>query len=257
MEDNQNNNNVQNAEQSQGVDTSNISVKENVSGGLTAEVNPIGDPMEDSETPEESKENNEQENAEEDNKPAENLEADITNQKKAEEDLKEDLKNKGVDFDALSSEYNNNGELSEESLKALEKAGYPKTVVDMYLKGLQATTERYIAQVKSYAGGDEGYNQLVSFLKTQSQDTIDEFNESIKSGNLGRVHLVIKGLQAEMTSKYGTTNKTIMGNGGANSNPEGYTSMEQMTKDMSDPRYQVDPKFTREVMRKIKNATIF
>ena len=30
-----------------------------------------------------------------------------------------------------------------------------------------------------------------------------------------------------------------------------------MTKDMSDPRYQKDPKFTREVMQKIKNATIF
>ena len=61
---------------------------------------------------------------------------------------------------------------------------------------------------------------------------------------------------SKMNKTYGTANPTIMG-GAANAAAEGYTSMEQMTKDMSDPRYQVDPKFTRSVMMKIKNATIF
>lgn len=252
-EENQTNN--EQTQEQQTVDTSNISVKENAGGGLTAEVTPMGDPMEDTETPEETKENETQDNSAADQ--TKSIEAEVAEQQKAEEDLKNDLKSKGVDFNSLAEEYNNSGELSEESLKALEKAGYPKTVVDVYLKGLQATTERFVSQVKSFAGGEDGYTQLISFLRSQPQTKVDAFNAAIKTGNLGQIQLAINGIKAEMTTKYGTANPTVMGNGSANNNPTGYTSMEEMTKDMSDPRYQVDPKFTREVMRKIKNATIF
>ena len=135
-EENQTNN--EQTQEQQTVDTSNISVKENAGGGLTAEVTPMGDPMEDTETPEETKENETQDNSAAEQ--TKSIEAEVAEQQKAEEDLKNDLKSKGVDFNSLAEEYNNSGELSEESLKALEKAGYPKTVVDVYLKGLQATT---------------------------------------------------------------------------------------------------------------------
>lgn len=252
-EENQTNN--EQTQEQQTVDTSNISVKENAGGGLTAEVTPMDDPMEDTETPEETQENETQDNSAAEQ--TKSIEAEVAEQQKAEEDLKNDLKSKGVDFNSLAEEYNNSGELSEESLKALEKAGYPKTVVDVYLKGLQATTERFVSQVKSFAGGEDGYTQLISFLRSQPQTKVDAFNAAIKTGNLGQIQLAINGIKAEMTTKYGTANPTVMGNGSANNNPTGYTSMNEMTKDMADPRYQVDPKFTREVMRKIKNATIF
>ena len=254
MEDKQNQNEQQTQEQS--VDTSNITIKDNGGGGLTAEVEPkMDNPMDDVETPEKNEETNgnEQENSTD----TKSVEDDVAHQQQAEKDIKNDLESKGVNFDDLAAEYNKNGELSEDSLKSLEKAGYPKSVVDAYINGLKATTEKFVSQVKSFAGGEEGYEQLVSFLKTQPQSTIDAFNQSIQSGNLGQIQLTINGIKAEMTNKYGTANKTIMGNGSANMNPNGYTSMAEMTKDMSDPRYQTDPKFTREVMRKIKNASIF
>ena len=97
---------------------------------------------------------------------------------------------------------------------------------------------------------------MTEFIKTQPQSVIDAFNSTIATGNLGQIELTIGGLMTKMTKTYGTSNPTIMG-GAANATAEGYTSMEQMTKDMSDPRYQVDPKFTRSVLMKIKNANIF
>ena len=162
-----------------------------------------------------------------------------------------------MDFDALADEYSNNGALSEKSMESLKKAGYPESVVNAYLNGLQALSDRFTSTVKGYAGGDEGYGKLVEFLKTQPQEIIDAYNKTIQTGNLGQIRLTIDGLTSKMTRAYGTANPTVMGNGSAHANAEGYTSMEQMTKDMSDPRYQVDPKFTREVYQKIRNATIF
>ena len=185
------------------------------------------------------------------------LEDDMNNQKKAEEELKVDLKDKGVDFDALADEYSNNGALSDKSMESLKKAGYPESVVNAYLNGLQALSDRFTNTVKGYAGGDEGYGKLVEFLKTQPKEVVDAYNKTVQTGDLGQIRLTIDGLNAKMTRAYGTSNPTVMGNGSAHANAEGYTSMEQMTKDMSDARYQVDPKFTREVYQKIRNATIF
>lgn len=214
-------------------------------------VDPLAEPKEPEDKPE----------APEDNKAEaedpKTLEDDLKNQTKAEDDLKADLKNKGVDFDALSEEYDKNGSLSEKSLEALKNAGYPKSVVDAYLNGLQALTDRFVNTVVSYAGGEEQFSRLTEFIKTQPKDVVDAYNATIQTGNLGQIKLMMDGLASQMTKAYGTANRTVMGNGSAHANVEGYTSMEQMTKDMNDPRYQVDPKFTRSVYEKIRNATIF
>lgn len=229
-------------------------VVKTTNGVTTAEVQPV-DPLAEPQAEEEKP--SETEKAEEDKKDTDNLEADITNQKQAEEDIKDDLSKKGVDFDALADEYATNGELSEKSMEALNKAGYPQAMVNAYLNGLQALSDRFTSTVKSYAGGEDGFKSITEYIKTQPKEVIDAYNKTIQSGNLGQIHLMIDGLKANMTKSYGTANPTLMGNGSANNAPEGYTSMEAMTKDMADPRYQVDPAFTRKVYMKIKNATIF
>lgn len=232
----------------------NITVHENGSGGLTAEVetvDPMADPEESEEKPAEKPEAKAEDDA------TNNIEEDLKKQEETQKDLKADLATKGVDFDAVAAEFDKNGSLSAESLEALNKAGYPKSVVDAYINGLQATQERFVSTVQSYAGGADNYKQLISFVQTQPKEVVEAYNASIQSGNLGQIKLAIIGLQSQMTKTYGTSNPSILGNGSAKEAPNGYTSMEQMTKDMSDPRYQKDPKFTREVMQKIKNATIF
>lgn len=220
---------------------------------VTASVESV-DPMADPKSTEENAQSNESTT---DTKESDShLQADIENQQKADTDAKATLESKGVDFDKLAEEYSNDGKLSDESMKILKEAGFPESVVNAYLSGLEAINERFATQVKGFAGGDDGYQKLTEFIKTQPQSVIDAYNSTIATGNLGQIELTIGGLMSKMAKTYGTSNPTIMG-GVANSNAEGYTSMEQMTKDMSDPRYQVDPKFTRSVMMKIKNATIF
>ena len=226
-----------------------IIVKTTESGG-TAEVVHT-DPAAETEAPQEV---TPEAKSEEDSK---SLEADIEKQQKTEVDLKNDLDSKGVNFDDLAKEYDKNGELSADSLAALEKAGYPQSVVDAYLNGLQATADRFVSNVKAMAGGDTGYKELTEYIKTQPQGTIDAFNAAIQTGNMGQIQLAIAGLKAQMTTKFGTANRTIMAGQAGAGTPAGYTSSAQMTKDMSDPRYQNDPVFTKEVMRKIQYATFF
>ena len=234
----------------------NIEVKDNGST-LTAEVTPI-DPMATQEDPKNSEnpEDKPEEDKNSEDKPAVDEQTAFDTQVERDNEIKNDLAKHNIDFDALGEEYQNNGELSKESIDKLEKAGYPKAMVDAYLDGLQATTEKFVNRIYSMAGGKENYEKIIGFIKTQPESVINAYNATITQGNLNQIELALNGIKAQMKTAYGTSNPTLMG-GVATSTAEGYTSMEQMTKDMADPRYQVDPKFTRSVMMKIKNATIF
>lgn len=234
----------------------NIEVKDNGST-LTAEVTPI-DPMAAQEDPKNSEnpEDKPEEDKNSEDKPNVDEQTAFDTQVERDNEIKNDLAKHNIDFDALGEEYQKNGELSKESLDKLEKAGYPKAMVDAYLNGLQATTEKFVNRIYSMAGGKENYEKIIGFIKTQPESVINAYNATITQGNLNQIELALNGIKAQMNAAYGTSNPTLMG-GAATSTAEGYTSMEQMTKDMADPRYQVDPKFTRSVMMKIKNATIF
>ena len=234
----------------------NIEVKDNGST-LTAEVTPI-DPMAAQEDPKNSEnpEDKPEEDKNSEDKPDGDEQTAFDTQVERDNEIKNDLAKHNIDFDALGEEYQKKGELSKESIDKLEKAGYPKAMVDAYLDGLQATTEKFVNRIYSMAGGKENYEKIIGFIKTQPESVINAYNATITQGNLNQVELALNGIKAQMKTAYGTSNPTLMG-GAATSTADGYTSMEQMTKDMADPRYQVDPKFTRSVMMKIKNATIF
>lgn len=189
--------------------------------------------------------------------PQASLEQDFQKQQSTEQEVKTALKESGIDFDALAAEYDKDGALSAESLTALEKAGYPKAVVDAYLAGLDALADRYVQEVKTLAGGEENYARLIQFIGSQPQNVIDGFNAAIQTGNIAQIQLVIGGIQAAMTKQYGTANPSVMVGAQGAGTPTGYQTTAEMTKDMSDPRYQTDPAFTQEVYRKIQYSSLF
>ena len=190
-------------------------------------------------------------------KPAPTPEQDFQRQQSAEQEVKTALEKSGIDFDALAAEYEKDGALSADSLAALEKAGYPKAVVDAYLAGLDALADRYVQEVRNIAGGEENYTRLIQFLGTQPTNIIDGFNAAIRSGNIAQITLAIRGVEAQMTAAYGTSNPSVLAGAQGAGTPTGYQTTAEMTKDMSDPRYQTDPAFTQEVYRKIQHSSLF
>lgn len=184
-----------------------------------------------------------------------NVQETINKHLEAEKDLKSDLSSKGIDWDALTKEYDEKGELSKETLDALDKAGYPKSVVDNYISGLDALSEKFVNEVKGFAGGDKGYNEVISYLQKQPDSVKKDFNDVIESGNLGAIKLVIKGIQSEMKATYGTSNPTMMRGQASRATQVGFATQDDMVKAMSDPRYGVDKKYTNEVYAKVAKTS--
>lgn len=180
---------------------------------------------------------------------AQSVEQDVKDQLQAQEDVKADLKTKGVDFDALSTEYEENGKLSAESLKALEEAGYPKSAVNAFIKGFEATVQGYAKAVFDLAGGEKEYGRMCEFIKGLGQNEVDAFNSAINNGNLTQLGAMIEGYKARMTIKYGTANRSILGSGVGVVSQGGFNSKDAMIKAMNDPRYGSDMAYTEKVQR--------
>lgn len=199
----------------------------------------------------------EQQKKEEAPKAEQTSEQQIANAHESIDAVEKDLTTKGVNFSDLEAEYMNNGTLSPESYQTLETAGYPKAVVDGVLAGWEAASARFVNDVYALAGGQEEFARIQQFVSAQSPDVVQAFNATLDTENLAQIRMTLEGLKGQMTRAYGTQRPSIIGGNAPALNVQGYETTADMVKDMSDPRYQTDPKYTREVYRKVKYSKLF
>lgn len=188
------------------------------------------------------------------------IEQKVADLKSSEDSLKDDLKTKGVDFETAVSEYNEKGVLSDATMDALAKAGYPKAVVEGFIKSRQILETQYTSAVYEAAGGEEAYSRMTQWAAANlSKADIEAFNSAIDSGNLGTVKLIMGGMRSAMgealTQKHGTNNPSVLG-GPATTNPTGgFADKAEMVKAMSDKRYCRDPQYTKLVESRMAKTT--
>ena len=177
------------------------------------------------------------------------LQEEVDKHSKAVNSIKEDLKSKGVDFNSAVKEYEKTGSLSEETVEALNKAGYPPEVIEAFIEGRVAMEEKFTKAIYESAGGEKEYRTIVNWASQNlSKKSIDAFNRAIDNNNINAITLMLDGMKAKMVAKMGTANKSIHGGASAPKNsPKGYSTKTEMIKAMSDPRYGRDYEYTRMV----------
>jgi hypothetical protein len=179
------------------------------------------------------------------------LQKDLDNRKQSTDDAKKLLADKKIDFNALQNEYDTNGHLTEDTFKKLEDAGFPRSVVNSYVAGLEAQAERYTNAVYGFAGGKEEYGKLTDFVKTQGNEQVNAFNKIIELGDVATCKMYIEGIKAQMVAKHGTSNPTLLGKASAPA-VEGYQNAGEMIEAMSDKRYGYDANYTKAVQAKLQ-----
>lgn len=208
----------------------------------------------DEEAPKEETPDEEPQEGTEDTKDSEEASLDTQRESndKAIEALGKDLISKGVDFLGAIEEYQNNGELSQKTYEALEKAGYPKEVIQGFVETRKAIDNKYAQDVMNHVGGEKDFRELQTWMKGNlSKAELDAYNEAVNSDNLNAVKLILDGIQAKRVAKQGTRRATLMGNVASKSAPKGFSGRDEMIKAMSDPRYGIDRAYTISVERKM------
>lgn len=172
----------------------------------------------------------------------------------ADDVLEKDLTSKGVDFKAIEDEYLQNGALSNETQQQLEQAGYPKEIIDNYIRNVEREANAFVSTVKGFVGGEQDWDTFVSFVQSQGDNAITLMNDAINTGNLAIVEATVGHLKTQMVNAYGTNNPTLMSGGSATGSvQEGFASSYEMQQAMSDVRYGRDRAYTQMVEQKVIN----
>lgn len=189
-------------------------------------------------------------------KPADAPKADAPPVDANEQKTAEELQSKGLDLYEFSNEFAKSGGLSEESYEKLEKAGYPRNIVDQYVEGQKARAALYESEVKSVAGGDKTFTEMVDWAKANlSPQEITAYNNAIDSGNPEIAKLAVSGVYQRFSQARPQEPNLFKGSNAAASS-DVYESIAQMQKDMSNPDYKTDPAFRAKVQAKLGRSNI-
>ena len=167
------------------------------------------------------------------------------------------LEGYGLDYQKFEEEFNETGGLSDAAYQALEEAGIPSEMVDNYLEGQLAMAEQIESSVYDSVGGEENYQAMTEWASDNLNEyEVDAFNHMIESGDNNLVNFAVQGLASRFMLENQSTEPNLISGSGGQSIGGRYESVQQLTSAMSDPRYQSDPAYRREVTDRLQRSNI-
>lgn len=163
----------------------------------------------------------------------------------------------GLDMAALSTEYQKNGELSADSLKALEGVGITKDVVDLYIEGQKALVAQRVADIESVAGSPEKFEQMRAWGATNLSPTeIEAINKACTAGDHQAIKMAYTAVHAKWMAAGQNEPEQIRG-GRAEPTVDVYTHRDEIKADMRKPEYKTNEAFRAKVMAKVSRSNIW
>ena len=183
------------------------------------------------------------------------------------EEAKEDSPALALVNEAAAEYWDNDQALSEDTIAKLgEMSG--SDLLSAYLQAQQANpvdqapetvkdlTAQDITEVKSAAGGEKEYGQLVQWAADNlDKSDVSAFDELISSGNVGAIKLAVNGLKAQYESVNGYEGTMLTGKPPTTSK-EVFRSQAEVVAAMSDDRYDKDPAYRQDLIEKLDRSNV-
>jgi hypothetical protein len=173
-----------------------------------------------------------------------------------EANVETESKGETVSFDKFAEEFANQGELSSDSFTELEQMGYPREMVETYIKGMAAAQTADVDAVMQVAGGTEGYQELTDWAKS-NMDTaeLQLYNSMVETGT-DNAKMAVEWLISKREAAEGVEPNLISGKAKAASKDE-FRSTAEVVAAMKDSRYGSDPAYTKDVEQKLARSNVF
>lgn len=156
-------------------------------------------------------------------------------------------------METARTEWADTQEVTEETVAALEAAGIPRDVFNLYLEGLKATSQQLVTTIHGYAGGKEGYEAATAWAaKNLSADEIAAFNDALDNPELRETAVV--GLMARYQKAVPNEGRPLTPTDTPSVPSDVFTSRDELVAAQKDPRYQTDAKYRGEVVAKLARS---
>ena len=185
---------------------------------------------------------------------------------KEEEESKEDTKEDKTESNILDTlwEQTQAGEkFSDEALEELSKTD-PATLAKMHLEqrsnnvpeGNKDFSEGDVKELKAIVGGDENYSNMLEWAQQNLQkQEVDMFDTVMERGDPLSAFFAVRSLAYRYNDAIGYDGKMVTGTAPKEGGDE-FRSQAEVVEAMSDPRYDRDSAYRRDVMNKLKRSNV-
>mgnify|MGYP001376789371 CR=1 FL=1 len=162
-------------------------------------------------------------------------------------------------YSKMNEYWQENGEITDKHYKELEKAGFPRSLVDTHLDGLrnQATVmQSDLIAIKNTYGGEDAFTAMQYWARDNLTDAEKAAYSKGINGDLETVKLTVAGLHARYANAVGNEPNLISGKAASYSSDK-FESTAQLEEAMNDPRYKKDPAYRAKVEDRLSRSSIF
>ena len=120
----------------------------------------------------------------------------------------------------------------------------------------EGLSEEQAEMLMDMVGGDKAYKSMLDWAAENfSKEEIEMYDGVMESGNANSIYYAIQALQARYNDSVGTDGQTLTGRGAADTD-DSFKRQAELVAAMSDPRYDRDPAYRKDVMRRLENSDV-
>ena len=117
-------------------------------------------------------------------------------------------------------------------------------------------TEAQANELFKMVGGEKAYQSMINWAgQNLSQEEIGMYDNVMASGNPNAIFFAVQALSNKYSDAVGSDGELLTGRGTKNED-NSFRSQAELVQAMSDPRYDRDPAYRRDVLDKLANSDV-
>jgi hypothetical protein len=118
-------------------------------------------------------------------------------------------------------------------------------------------SEAQADQLFKMVGGEQVYKDMMDWAgQTLIPEEIDMYDSVMAKGDPNSIFFAVQALNNKYTDAVGKDGQMLTGRGSASSTDSAFRSQSELVAAMSDSRYDSDPAYRSDVMRKLENSDL-
>ncbi len=120
----------------------------------------------------------------------------------------------------------------------------------------ESLSEEQAEYLMDMVGGDKAYKSMIDWAgQNFSKEEVSMYDGVMESGDPNAIFFAVQALQARYNDNVGSDGQLLTGKGAENTN-DSFKSQAELVAAMSDPRYDRDPAYRQDLMRRLENSDV-
>ena len=121
---------------------------------------------------------------------------------------------------------------------------------------VETLSEAQAEELMGMVGGDKAYKSMLDWAGDNfAKEEVEMYDGVMESGNPNAIFFAVQALQARYNDAVGSDGQLLTGRGTQNTD-DSFKSQAELVAAMSDSRYDRDPAYRAELMRRLENSDV-